>query len=107
MYAVISLKGHQYIVAEGDKITVDRIDIEVGADLEVQELLAAFDEKGTKVLVGKPFVAKSSVLCNVVEHVQGDKMRVTKFKRKNRYERAIGFRPKQTVLEIKKIKLHE
>jgi ribosomal protein L21 len=32
---------------------------------------------------------------------------VVKFKRKNRYERTIWFRPHQTVLEVKKLNLHE
>jgi ribosomal protein L21 len=27
MYAVIELKGHQYIVQEGDTITVDNVDL--------------------------------------------------------------------------------
>lgn len=103
MYAVIALKGHQYIVTEGDSITIDSLEVEEGKDVEIKEVLSVFDEKGEKVSVGAPYLAKASVVCDVVAHQQGDKMRVTKFKRKNRYERTIGFRPQQTVLHIKKI----
>jgi len=103
MYAVISLKGHQYIVAEWDSITVDRIDQENGSDLEITEVLAVFDEKGEKVLVWAPYLAKASVVCKIVEETKGDKLRVIKFVRKNRYTRTIGFRPQHTVLEVKKI----
>lgn len=103
MYAVISLKGHQYIVAEGDTLIVDKIDAEDGSDLEIKEVLSVFDEKGDKVLVWAPYLAKAHVDCKVVEAKQGDKIRVVKFKRKNRYERNIWFRAQQTVLEIKKI----
>ena len=30
MYGVIQLKGYQYIVKKGDKIKVDRVDVEEG-----------------------------------------------------------------------------
>ncbi|MDD3263120.1 MAG: 50S ribosomal protein L21 [Candidatus Absconditabacteria bacterium] len=103
MYAVIGLNGHQYIVTEGDSIVIDSLDVEEGKKIEVKEVLSVFDEKAEKVLVGNPYLEKISVTCEVSAHQKGDKMRVTKFKRKNRYQRTIGFRPKQTVLNIKKI----
>lgn len=103
MYAVICLKGHQYIVSEGDSIIVDAMDTQEGSEIEIKEVLSVFDEKADKVLVGAPYLAKAHVLCKVVSDQQGDKLRITKFKRKNRYQRIIGFRPQQTVLEIKKI----
>lgn len=103
MYAVIGLNWHQYIVTEGDSIVVDSLDVEEGKKIEVKEVLSVFDEKGEKVLVGNPYLEKASVTCEVTVHQKWDKMRITKFKRKNRYQRTIGFRPKQTVLHIKKI----
>lgn len=103
MYAVIGLNWHQYIVTEGDSIVVDSLDVEEGKNIEVKEVLSVFDEKGENVKVGAPYLAKASVMCDVVAHQQGEKIRVTKFKRKNRYERNIGFRAQQTVLHIKKI----
>ena len=102
MYAVISLKGHQYIVAEGDQIVVDSLDQESG-EVTVKEVLSVFDEEGKSVVVGKPFVDGASVVCTVVAAQQWDKIRVVKFVRKNRYQRTIGFRAQQTVLNIKKI----
>lgn len=103
MYAVIGLNWHQYIVTEGDSITVDSLDVEEWKKLEIKEVLSIFDEKGESVTVGAPYLTKASVVCDVVAHQKGDKIRITKFKRKNRYERTIGFRPQQTVLHIKKI----
>jgi large subunit ribosomal protein L21 len=103
MYAVISLKGHQYIVAEGDQIVVDSLGLESG-EITVKEVLSVFDAEGKSVVVGKPFVADASVVCEIVAAQQGEKLRVTKFVRKNRYQRTIGFRAQQTVLNIKKIK---
>ncbi len=103
MYAVISLKGHQYIVAEGDQIVVDSLGLESG-EVTVNEVLSVFDAEGKSVVVGKPFISGASVVCEVVAAQQGEKLRVTKFIRKNRYQRTIGFRAQQTVLNIKKIK---
>lgn len=103
MYAVIGLNGHQYIVTEGDSIVVDSLDVEEGKSVEVNEVLSIFDEKGENVKVGAPYLSKVSVTCDVAAHQKWEKIRITKFKRKNRYERNIWFRAKQTVLHIKKI----
>lgn len=103
MYAVIGLNGHQYIVTEGDSIVVDSLDIETWKELEVKEVLSVFDEKWETVKIGTPYLEKASVLCSVDAHQKWEKIKVTKFKRKNRYERTIWFRAKQTVLTIKKI----
>jgi ribosomal protein L21 len=63
--------------------------LEDGAELNVSEVLACFDEKGHKVALGMPYVAKAHVLFHVVSSQKGEKIRVVKFKRKNRYERTI------------------
>lgn len=107
MYAVVSLKGHQYIVSEGARIVVDSLGMEDGAELKVTEVLASFDEKGQSVSLGMPYVSGAHVLFTVINSQKGDKIRVVKFKRKNRYERNQGFRPHQTVLEVKKLQIHE
>jgi len=106
MYAVIELKGHQYIVQEGDVITVDNVDLDEGAKMTVDNVLLAFDDKGDKVIVGTPYIAKAKVECVVNKNQKGEKMRIIKFKRKNRYQRTIGFRAHQSVLDIKKIDIH-
>lgn len=106
MYAVIELKGHQYIVQEGNTITVDNVDLEEGAKLVVDTVLLTFDEAGTKVHLGTPYLAKAKVECVVAKNQKWDKIRVIKFKKKNRYQRTIGFRPHQSLLEIKKIDIN-
>lgn len=102
MYAVIELQWHQYIVQEGDQIIVDKIDMEDGKTFDVEDVLAVFDEKAENVKVGTPNL-KGNVTCEVVKFQKGDKIKVIRFKRKNRYTRTVGFRPYQTVLNIKKV----
>ncbi|MFA6256472.1 MAG: 50S ribosomal protein L21 [Candidatus Absconditabacterales bacterium] len=106
MYAVVELKGHQYILQEGNTITVDSIDLDEGAKMTIDKVLLAFDEKGEKVVVGTPYITKAKVECVVTTHQKGEKMRIIKFKRKNRYQRTIGFRAHQSLLNIKKIDIN-
>lgn len=106
MYAVVELKGHQYIVQEGDTITVDTVDLDEGAKMTIDKVLLAFDDKADKVIVGAPYIAKAKVECVVSKNQKGEKIRIIKFKRKNRYQRTIGFRPHQSLLDIKKIDIN-
>lgn len=106
MHAVVEIKGHQYIVREGDTITVDNVDLAEGEKMTVDKVLLAFDEKAEKVVVGNPYIAKAKVECVVKGNQKGEKIRVIKFKRKNRYQRTIGFRAHQSLLDIKKITIN-
>lgn len=106
MYAVIELKGHQYIVNEWDTIVVDNMDIKEGEKVEISEVLSVFDEKAEKVLVWTPYVKGVKVSAQVKENKKWEKINILKFKRKVRYTKRIWFRPYQTVLEVKKIQVN-
>lgn len=103
MYAIIELQWHQYIVSKWDVITVDQMDAKKWAKVDVDTVLSVFDAEGKDVKVGTPYVAKAKVSLKVVENKKWDKIDVVKFKRKNRYERHIWFRPLQTVLSVESI----
>ncbi len=105
MYVVIELKWHQYIIKENDEIVVDKVDADEWKDITLENILLSFDEKWENVSLGTPYL-KWNVVCEIVKQQKWDKVRVVKFKRKNRYERNIGFRAHQTVLKIKKITLN-
>jgi large subunit ribosomal protein L21 len=68
-------------------------------------VLAVFAEDGSNVAVGAPFVNGAKVVAENTGTAKGEKINVLKFKRKNRYERNIGFRPLQTTLVIKEVTL--
>ena len=106
MYAVIELKGHQYIVSKWDTIVVDNMNIEKGKKVDVDHVLAAFDEKGETVLIWKPYIKNAKVSVEILENKKWDKIDILKFKRKTRYTKRIWFRPYQTVLEVKKIEVN-
>lgn len=106
MYAVVEYKWHQHIVKEWDEIVVDLVDEVEGGKVALDKILLAFDEKGEKVLIGKPYV-KWHVDVEVQKHKQWDKVRIIKFRRKNRYQRTLWFRAQQTILLIKKVQIDE
>lgn len=104
MYAVVQCQWHQYIVTKGTKIIVDSIGTE---DKEYSgfEVLAVFAEDGSSVSLWAPIVKGAKVVAENQGTAKWDKIRVLKFKRKNRYERNKGFRPLQTTLVIKEVTL--
>ena len=103
MYAVIKLQGHQYIVSEWTELTVDNLSQKEWDKITIDEVLAVFDEKGTTVKVGTPFVKWAKVEAKVWITQKGEKVDVLKFKRKTRYFRKRGFRPTETILTINSI----
>ncbi len=99
-YAVIKTGGKQYRVSEGDTILVDRLPQEKGK-VSFDEVLLLVNDSNVKV--GKPFVSGETVEGNIVEHLKGDKVRVSKYKAKVRFRRTTGFRASLTKVQIEKI----
>jgi large subunit ribosomal protein L21 len=98
MYAILETGGKQYKVQKGDVIEVERLDGEVGAQVELGRvlMLAADDESPT---FGNPAIDGAKVFGEVVEQGKGDKIIVFKYKPKVRYRRKTGHR--QTVTRIR------
>jgi len=100
MYAIINLNGNQYKVSEGDKIEVDKLELEEGKTLKIEEVLLLSDKE---VKVGTPYVEKASVELKSLGDKKGEKVRVFKMKPKKRYRRTLGSRPCLTTVEVVKI----
>lgn len=103
MYAVISAGGKQYRVAPGDRVRVDTIPAEVGAELEFTGLLAATDADG-RMLTGND-LGNAKVLATVSKQDRAPKVLVFKFKRKKQYRRLKGHRQNYTELTIGDVRL--
>lgn len=102
MYAVITTGGKQYFVQKGEKLQVEKLDLEPGQTLKFDAMLVA-ETDGSKIQVGAPVVSGVKVTAKVLEHGKGDKISVIKFKRKVRYRRNVGHRQPFTILEIENI----
>jgi len=98
--AIITTGGKQYVVAEGDTITVELIK-DAGKSTSFEPLLVI---DGDKTEVGAPTVAKAKVTAEIVEaDVQADKVTSIRYKAKKRVHTVRGHRQHQTVLKITKI----
>lgn len=106
MYAVVKLQWHQYIVNKWDTIIVDKMDWKAGDKIDISDVLAVFDEKWEKVSVWTPLVKWAKVSAEIIESKKWEKIKVLKFKRKTRYKRVIWFRPHETYLQIKDVKVN-
>jgi large subunit ribosomal protein L21 len=101
MYAVIQAGGKQYRVAPGDKVRVDTIPVEVGAEIELTGVLAVTNDEG-RLLTGSD-VSNAKVVATVSRHDRGEKVIVFKFKRKKQYKRTYGHRQNYTELTVSEV----
>jgi large subunit ribosomal protein L21 len=98
--AVIQTGGKQYVVSEGETITVELIK-DSAKTLSFEPLLLI---NGETTEVGKPTLAKNKVSAEVVEaDVQSDKVTSIRYKAKKRVHKVRGHRQHQTILKITKI----
>ena len=84
--AVIQTGGKQYIVHEGDELTIEKLTAEPETKVDFSDLLHG-----------------NTVKASVVKHDRADKIRIVKFKSKVRYLRRRGHRQPQTTIRIESI----
>lgn len=100
MYAIIKTGGKQYCVEEGKVITIEKLDVEAGAEVAFDEVLLV---SGDIVKIGQPTVAGAKVTGKVLEQGKGAKIRIFKYKAKSNYRRRQGHRQPFTKVQIEKI----
>ena len=98
MYAVIRTGGKQYRVSAGQKLKVEQIPAEVGAEVTLDQVLMVGE--GESVKVGAPLVAGATVKCTVVSHGRHDKVKIFKMRRRKHYQKHQGHRQNYTELRI-------
>ena len=99
MYAIIATGGKQYKVSEGDIIKVEKLDVEAGATVTFDQVIAVSD---ATLKVGED-VASATVSATVMEQGRGKKVIVYKYKRKTGYHKKNGHRQAYTQFKIDKI----
>ena len=76
MYAIIVTGGKQYKVEVGSEIMVEKLDNEVGANVNFDVLMMA---EGDNVQIGKPVLEGVCAKAEVLEHGKGKKVVVFKY----------------------------
>ncbi len=98
--AVIKTGGKQYQVAEGNKLKIEKLDMEAGKTVTFEEVLLVAE--GDNVQVGTPFLS-TKVSAKILSQGKGPKVRVEKYKPKIRYHKVYGHRQPFTEVQIEKI----
>ena len=73
MYAVIKTGGKQYRVAAGEKLKVEQIPADVGAEITLDQILMVGE--GESVKIGAPLVSGASVKATVLAQGRHDKVK--------------------------------
>ncbi|MDR1647281.1 MAG: 50S ribosomal protein L21 [Zoogloeaceae bacterium] len=98
MYAVIKTGGKQYRVSAGQKLKVEQIPAEVGAEVTLDQVLMVGE--GENVKIGAPLVVGAAVKATVVSHGRHDKIKIFKMRRRKHYQKHQGHRQNYTELRI-------
>jgi len=101
MYAVIQTGGKQYKVSAGEKLKVESIPAEVGAEITLDQVLMVAD--GANVSMGTPLVPGAAVKATVVAHGRGEKLKIFKLRRRKHYRKTQGHRQNFTEIQINSI----
>lgn len=96
-FAVIKTGGKQYKVAEGDKLLIEKLDLETGKEFDFDQVLMIDDT------IGQPLVAGAKVKARVLEQGRSDKKIVFKYTSKTRYKKKKGHRQPYSKIEILQI----
>lgn len=101
MYAVVQFGGSQFIAKVGEKVTVPRVNAEVGEVVRISDVL--FLKTDADTIIGKPKVNDALVEAKVLANTKDKKVTVFKFIRRENYRRKKGHRQLLSELEITKI----
>lgn len=101
MFAVIKTGGKQYIVAPGQKIKVEKLEVEAGKPVIFDNVLLVSD--GDKAEIGAPLIAGAHVQAKALRQLRTRKIIVFKYHNKTRTRKKAGHRQHMTEVEIEKI----
>lgn len=99
MYAIIKTGGKQYTVKPGDVVRVEKLEAELGAELDMKDVVLV---GGEKTFVGGN-MSKAVVTVVVTNQQRGPKIIFFKKKRRQGYRRTGGHRQPYTELFVKSI----
>jgi large subunit ribosomal protein L21 len=99
MYAIVKTGGKQYRVERGQRLLIERLAVEEGANVALEPILYRSEE----AVFDKAGLGQVRVTAKVLAHVRGEKLRVFKFKPKRGYKRRTGHRQDLTQIEVTEI----
>ncbi len=101
MYAILESGGKQVQVSPGDRVRLEKLDLEVGSKVELDKVLML--NRDGKIDLGKPYLEGVRVTGTVLEQGRSAKILVFKKKRRKQYRRTRGHRQPFTAVRIEDI----
>lgn len=98
MYAVIKTGGKQYRVQVGEKLKIEKLDLEAGNELVLDQVLMV--SNNDQVSVGSPLLSGAKVNATVLSQGRHDKIRIFKMRRRKHYQKHQGHRQYYTEIQI-------
>lgn len=102
-YAIFQTGGKQYKASVGDILEIEKLPVEKNKSASFEEILLW--RSNDHIKLGTPFIPNAKVSARVLDHVKGDKIRVTKYKAKVRYRRVQGHRQLLTRVQVETIEM--
>ena len=97
MYAIVRSGGRQHKVAVGDVLTVDKVDAEIGSNINLTPLMLV---DGDAVTTEADKLGKVTVTAEVLAEHKGPKIRILKFKNKTGYRKRQGHRQRYSRVKV-------
>lgn len=102
MIAIVKTGGKQYIVKEGEMLTIEKLPSKAGESMQLTEVLLTATEDGSNLELGTPVLSGKEITAEVIEQGRGKKVTVIRYKPKVRYRRKVGHRQPYTKIKIAK-----
>jgi large subunit ribosomal protein L21 len=101
MYSVIECGGFQHKVTVGETLKVPKMDVKVGDEVTVSNVLLFAD--GGNIQVGAPLVSGAAVKLEVLNQGKDDKVISFKRRQRKRYRKTQGHRQQYTEVLVTEI----
>ena len=99
--AIIKTGGKQYIVSEGQKFKIEKLNQKEGDEFEFDKVLLFAN--GKEIKIGQPDVKDIKVRAKVLKEGKGEKKIVFRYKNKTRYKKKKGHRQPYTEIQVLEI----
>ena len=97
MYAIVKTGGKQYKVAPGDVISIEKLNAEVGDEVELTAICIV---DGDAIEADPEKAAETKVVAEILDQYKGKKQLVFKFKKRKGYKKLNGHRQQLTRVRI-------
>ena len=98
MYAVIKTGGKQYRVVAGEKLKIEQIPADIGAEITLDQILMVGE--GESVQIGTPLLTGATVKATVLSQGRHPKVTIFKMRRRKHYQKHQGHRQNFTEIRI-------